>query len=116
MFEYAYFKENLMGNSKEMVEFLSKFRKFFEAGIVRELAFTSGGLSFFAVREPILLAVRAQGDIGDAKFHALKLLKELGYVDKEAYNLEEVFKFVEKIEQMPLEEFLKEMKRLREQI
>ena len=116
MFEYAYFKESLKGNSKEMVEFLSKFRKFFETGIVRELAFTSSNFSFFAVREPILLAVRVQGDIGEAKFQALKLLKELGYVGKETYNLDEVFKLVEKIEQMPLEEFLKEIRRLREQL
>lgn len=116
MYEYAYFEDTIKGNNKELVEFLSRFRKFFEAGIVTELAFTSGKTSFFAAREPILFAVRVSGDIGEAKFQALKLLRDLGYVSKETYNLEEVFKFVEKIEQMPLEEFLREIRRLRGQI
>jgi len=115
VFEYAYLQDSVKGNSREMVEFLTRFRRFFESGIVAELAFTAGGISFFAVREPILLAVKVEGDIGEAKFQALKLLKDLGYVSREAFNLEEVFKFVEKIEKMPLEEFLREIRRLREQ-
>ena len=116
MYEYAYFDGFVKGNSRELVEFLSKFKKLFETGIVTELGFTSSGSSFFAVREPIPLAVRVQGNIGEAKFQALKLLKDLGYVSKEVLNFEEVFKFAEKIEQMPLEEFLKEIKKIREQL
>lgn len=116
MFEYAYFDEVVKGNSKDLVEFLSKFRNFFENGIFTELAYTCGNNSFFAAREPVLLAVRVQGDIGEAKFQALKLLKDLGYVSKEVLNFEEVFKIVEKLEQMPLEEFLREIRKIREQI
>ncbi|MEM2727097.1 MAG: hypothetical protein QXV61_02440 [Archaeoglobaceae archaeon] len=116
MSEYAYFDGTIKGNSRELVEYLNKIKKFFEAGIISELAFTSGGNSYLAVREPLLLAVKVQGDIGEARFQALKLLKDLGYVSKEVYNLEEVFKFVEKIDKMPLEEFLREIRRLRGQI
>ncbi|MCS7143765.1 MAG: hypothetical protein NZ879_01950 [Archaeoglobaceae archaeon] len=116
MSEYAYFDGTIKGNSREIVEYLAKLKKFFDAGVVTELAFTTGSSSYFAVREPIPVAVKVQGDIGEARFQALKLLKELGYVSKEVYNLEEVFKFVEKIDKMPLEDFLREMRRLRGQI
>lgn len=116
MFEYAYFSETIRGNSREIVEYLAKIKKFFDAGILTELAFTSGSTSFFSVREPIPVAVKVQGDLGEAKFQALKLLKDLGYISREVYNFEEIFKFVEKIEKMPLEEFLREIKRLRAQL
>jgi hypothetical protein len=116
MFEYAYIEDLVKGNSRDLVEFLSRFRKFFESGIISEIAYTSGGISFFAIREPILLAIRVRGGIGEAKFQALKLLKDLGYVSKEILNFEEIFKFVEKIDQMPLEEFLMEIRRLRSQL
>lgn len=116
MSEYAYYDGAIKGNSREVVEYLSKIKKFFDAGIISELAFTSGSNSYFAVREPIPVTVKVQGDIGEARFQALKLLKDLGYVSKEVYNLEEVFKFVEKIDKMPLEEFLREIRKLRGQI
>lgn len=116
MFEYAYFDEVIKGNSKELVEYLAKIKKFFDSGILSELAYTAENFSYFAVREPLMLAVKVRGDIGEARFQALKLLKDLGYVSKEVYNLEEVFRFVEKIDKMPLEEFLREMKRLRGQL
>ncbi|MCX8172934.1 MAG: hypothetical protein N3D09_04925 [Archaeoglobaceae archaeon] len=116
MIEYAYFDEAIKGNSKEMVEYLSTLKKFFDAGIISEFAFTNGETSYFGTRDPIRIVVRVQGDIGEAKFQALKLLRELGYGGKETYNLDEIFKFVEKIDKMPLEEFLREIRRLRGQI
>lgn len=115
MTEYAYFEEIVKGNSEELIDYLRKMKKFFDAGVITEIAFTSENKSLFAVREPVPLAVKVQGDIGEARFHASKLLKDLGYVSKDVYNLEEIFKIIERIEKMPLEEFLREVRRLREQ-
>lgn len=114
MIEYAYFEEIAKGNSREMVEKISRIKKFFDSGIITELAFSSGDKSTFVVREPILVAVKVVGDIGEAKFQALKLLKDLGYVKKEVYDFEELFKLAEKVEQMSVEELIREIKRLTE--
>lgn len=116
MGEYAYFDGIVKGNSREMIEYFEKIKRLFDAGILAEIAFFNGKNSFFAAKEPIPVAVRVEGDIGEAKFQALKLLKDLGYVSKEVWNFEEVFQFVEKIEKMPLEDFLREVKKLRELI
>lgn len=116
MVEYAYFDRGINGNSNEIVEYLIRMKKFFDSGVITEIGFTSGNTSLFAIREPIPLAVKVKGDIGEARFQALKLLKDLGYVRKDVYNLEEIFKFIERIEKMPLEEFLKEIRKLKSQI
>lgn len=114
MIEYAYYEEIAKGNSREMVEIVKKIKKFFDSGIITELAYSSKGKSFFAIREPIFVAVRVAGDIGEAKFQALKLLKNLGYVKKEVYDFEDLFRFAEKIEHMSVEELVREIKRLTE--
>uniref|UniRef100_A0A7J2TJE4 Uncharacterized protein n=1 Tax=Archaeoglobus fulgidus TaxID=2234 RepID=A0A7J2TJE4_ARCFL len=113
MIEYAYFDEIVKGNSREMVETLAKIKKFFDAKVITEFAYTSGRTSFFATREPIPVAVKVFGDIGEAKFQALILLKKLGFVRKDAIDLEDAFRFAEKIERMPMEEFLKELRKLK---
>lgn len=112
MIEYAYFEEIAKGNSREMVELIKKIKKFFDAGIITELAFSSGNKSLFAVCEPIPVAVRVLGDVGEAKFQALKLLKNLGYVKKDVHDFEELFKFAEKIEHMSAEDLIREIKKL----
>ncbi|MEM0022144.1 MAG: hypothetical protein QXM23_04615 [Archaeoglobaceae archaeon] len=116
MIEYAYFEEIAKGNSREMVEAIRKIKKFFDSGIITEFAYSSGSKSFFAIREPIFVAVKVEGDIGEAKFQALKLLKNLGYVKKEVYDFEELFKFAEKLEHMSVEELIKEIKKLTQEL
>lgn len=41
-----------------MVETLAKIKKFFDAKVITEFAYTSGRTSFFATREPIPVAVK----------------------------------------------------------
>lgn len=112
MIEYAYFEDIAKGNSREMVEIIKRIKRFFDSGVITEIAYSSGKKSFFAVCEPIVVAVRVDGDIGEAKFQALKLLKNLGYVKKEFYDFEELFRFAEKVERMSVEELVKEIKKL----
>ncbi|MFN3384431.1 MAG: hypothetical protein ACK401_06000 [Archaeoglobaceae archaeon] len=116
MIEYAYFEDIVKGNSREMVEIVKKLKKFFDSGVITELAYSSGKKSFFVIREPILVAVKVNGDIGEAKFQALKLLKSLGYVKKDVYDFEDLFKFAEKVEHMSVEELIREIKRLTREV
>lgn len=111
--EYAYFDGFFKGNSKEMVESLAKLKKFFDANVLMEFAYTSNNISVFATKEPVLLIVKVSGDIGEARFQALSLLKNLGFVRKETINFEDAFRLAEKIEKMSVENLLRELRKLK---
>ncbi len=107
--EYAYVDVKVKGNSRVAVYYLEAIRDIVEKLEIKELAFQSDGYSAVLLREPVTIFVRVKGDISDAKLHARRVLKELGYLRED--NLEEVFKLAEKIENMPIEEVVKMLRK-----
>ncbi len=105
--EYAYFDGGIKGNSKVAVTYLEVVKDFAVKSNVRELAFSSDNFSAILLTYPIVIFVRVQGDIADAKLHARKILRELGFEKK--VNLDEIFELAEKIEEMPIEEVVRRL-------
>ncbi len=107
--EYAYIDGEVKGNSKAAVSYLEAVQELFEKLEVKELVFESDGYSAVLLRDPVVIFVRVKGDISLAKVHAKRILRELGYVERE--NLEEVFELAEKIENMSIEEVVKMLRK-----
>ncbi|AAB90985.1 MULTISPECIES: hypothetical protein [Archaeoglobus] len=107
--EYAYVDGEVKGNSKVAVSYLKAIRELIEKLEVKELVFESDEYSAVLLSEPVIIFVRVRGDISAAKAHARRILRELGYLEKG--NLEEVFELAEKIENMPIEEVVKMLRK-----
>ncbi len=100
--EYAYVDGKVKGNSRVAVSYLEAIKELVERLKIKELVFQSEGYSAALLSEPVMIFVRVEGDFAAAKVQARRILRELGYVEKD--DLGEVFELAEKIENMPIEE------------
>ena len=105
MVEYAYFDGKIRGNSRVAESYLNAVKDFVTEANVRELAFSAAGISAILLTEPVLVFVMVEGGIADAKLQARKVFRDLGF-EKKA-DLDEIFEFAEKIEEMPIEEVIR---------
>lgn len=106
--EFAYFDEGIKGNSSFAISYLEAVKDIVVEHNISEVAFSSNGFSGILLKNPVLIFVKVRGEISEAKVHARKILKELGFIKKN--DLESILKFAEEIDKLPIEEVLKRIK------
>lgn len=103
--EFAYIDGEIKGNSRVAISYLEAVKDVVLEGEIREIAFKYDNFSGVLLKNPIPIFVRVKGDIPDAKVHARKILKKLGFAKRD--DLDNVLKFAEEIDKMPVEEVLR---------
>jgi len=106
--EFAYVGEGIKGNSSFAISYLEAVKDIVVEHNISEIAFSSNGFSGILLKSPILIFVKVEGEIPEAKFRARKILKELGFIEKR--DLKSILKFAEEIDELPIEEVLKRIK------
>jgi len=106
--EFAYIDGEIKGNSRVAISYLEAVKDFVLESEIREIAFKYGDFSGVLLKNPVPIFVRVMGDIPDAKIHARKILKKLGFAKRD--DLDNVLRFAEEIDKMPIEEVLRKLK------